>query len=151
MVGIIILSVLTQPCEIYCNLFAKIISNVVQRLILVPLAPPGPELIQDLSGIEFAVGLWLFWIHMSSLDQSGNSQKKKLFLIYLTSWTGKDAWKAPSSKRRPTPTSPFFSLPNGVVHKISYTIRERCALEKKFSLSSLPRNLQIPTFSLQDN
>jgi hypothetical protein len=39
-------------------------------------------------------------------------------------------------------TSPFFSLPKVVVDRISKTMRERCAREKKLSVSLLPRNLQ---------
>ena len=42
-----------------------------------------------------------------------------------------------------TPTSPFFSRPNGVVQRISKTIRDLWAREKKFVMSSLPRNLVV--------
>ena len=60
----------------------------------------------------------------------------------LTSCNGKAAEKAPWSTRLRTPTSPFFSRPKGVVQRISNTIRLLWAREKKFVMSSLPRNLR---------
>ena len=86
--------------------------------------------------------------------------------LQLTSCNGKAAEKAPWSTRLltptfwnylftkwkikhfkdlsyTTPTSPFFSRPNGVVQRISKTIRDLWAREKKFVMSSLPRNLVV--------
>ena len=88
------------------------------------------------------------------------------YMNWLTSCRGKAAEKAPSSTRLVTPTwarsisiyfhicadffssykyftSPFFSRPKGVVQRISKTIRLLWAREKKFVMSSFPRNLQF--------
>jgi hypothetical protein len=69
------LSLLTQPGKIYCYLFSKIVTNVVQWLILVPFSPSSPKLIQNLSGIQLTVGFWFFWIYMSSLQENPITSK----------------------------------------------------------------------------
>lgn len=43
---------LTQPSEIDGNFFSEVFPNVIQRLVLVPLAPTGPVMVQDLPDIE---------------------------------------------------------------------------------------------------
>ena len=62
--------------------------------------------------------------------------------LKLTSCKGNAAEYAPSSTIRSIPTSPFFSLPNGVVASISYTILDLWAREKNVLGSSEPKNLQ---------
>ena len=43
---------LTEPGKVDGNFFAEVFPDVVQRLVLVPLAPTGPVLVQDLSDVE---------------------------------------------------------------------------------------------------
>ena len=45
-------SALTKPCEVDGDLLPKVLSNVIQRLVLVPLAPACPVLIQDLTWVQ---------------------------------------------------------------------------------------------------
>ena len=47
---------LTEPRKIDGDFFSKVFPDVVQRLVLVPLAPPCPIVVQDLADVQLGRG-----------------------------------------------------------------------------------------------
>ena len=53
---------LTEPSKVDCNFFAEVFPDVVEWLVLVPLAPAGPVLVQDLTDVQLrwrGSGTWM--------------------------------------------------------------------------------------------
>lgn len=124
--------IFTQPRKVERYFLSKVLSDVVQWLVLVPFPPTGPVVVENLPLID------LIWRDLKPRKLKRTLWKTNVGLIrelkthgftshqaaeepYLTSCRGKAAAYAPSFTSLSTPTSALFFLPYTVLARISYT------------------------------
>ena len=60
---------LTKPRKVDGDLLSKVFPDVIQRLVLVPLAPTGPVVVQDLADVQLRWrGAWT-WMLERTLER----------------------------------------------------------------------------------
>lgn len=67
---------LTQPGKIDANFLSEVFSYMIQRLILVPLPPSSPVLIQNLTEVHVFRTNAMNWLLILTLHQNSNGKKK---------------------------------------------------------------------------
>lgn len=66
---------LTQPGKIDANFLSEVFSYMIQRLILVPLPPSSPVLIQNLTEVHVFRTNAMNWLLILTLHQNSNGKK----------------------------------------------------------------------------
>ena len=69
-------SVRTQPGKVDGDLLAEVLSDVVERLVLVPLAPRRPVVEEDLPVVQLLLGATLAGVLEGALQVGGYSTSK---------------------------------------------------------------------------